>query len=109
MSLALGYDFGRVQLKRGIYYPRAHGEQENAQLIIRDSLVKILSGEKPLPMSVTSFPTSQEALDRQRQVQDALLEYLAGKRPLKVTIESEGGLGSNKPLNADAPPERRAG
>jgi len=107
-SLALGYDFDRVQLKRGIYYPRAHGEQENAQLIIRDSLVKILSGEKPLPMSVTSFPVSQDTLDRQYQVQDALLEYLSGKRPLKVTIEPDGGLGSNKSLNADAPPERRS-
>jgi hypothetical protein len=107
MSLALGYDFDQVQLKRGIYYPRAHGEQENAQMIIRDSLVKILSGEKPLPMSVTSFPTLQEALERQYQVQDALLEYLSGQRSLKVTIESEGGLGTNKTLNADAPPERR--
>lgn len=66
MSIALGYEFDQVQLKRGIYYPRAHGEQEAAALTIRDSLVKILSGEKPLPMSLTS------------------------ERPLKVTIESQG-------------------
>lgn len=108
MSMALGYNFDLVQLKRGIYHPRAHDEQEIAQLTIRDNLVKILSGEKSFPMSVTSFPASKEAFDRQRQVQDALLEYLSGKRPLKVTIESKSDLTSNKQVDADVPQDRHA-
>lgn len=108
MSVALGYNFDQVQIKRGIYHPRAHDEQEIAQLAIRDNLVKILSGEKPLPISVTTFPASQEAFDRQRQILDALLEYLSGKRPLKVTIESKGDLDSNKQLDADVLQDRNA-
>jgi len=89
MSIALGYDFDVVQLKRGIYSPRAHGEQENAQIMIRDSLLKILSGEKALPMAVTSFPTSQETFNRQCEIQKALLEYLSGERTVKVSIEDK--------------------
>lgn len=89
MSITLGYEFDVVQLKRGIYTPRAHGEQENAQLMIRDSLLKILSGEKALPMAVTSFPTSQELFNRQCEIQKALLEYLSGERTVKVSIQDK--------------------
>lgn len=55
MAQALNYDFDRVLLKRGIYTPKAHSENELAQIGIRDSLLKVLSGEQPLPMSVVSF------------------------------------------------------
>lgn len=95
MSIALGYDFDKVQLKRGIYTPKAHGEHEDAQLIIRDSLVKILSGEKAFPMAVTSFPTSEEAFNRQCEIQKQLLDYLTGTRTLKVSL-AEAPCNSNE-------------
>lgn len=56
ISGALGYDFDKIQLKRGAYSPIAHGEQEIDALTIRRSLSKILSGEEALPMKVVSMP-----------------------------------------------------
>ena len=44
-----------VQLKRGAYFPQAHADENLARMVIRDSLVKILSGERPIPMSVFIF------------------------------------------------------
>lgn len=88
ISLAVGYEFDKVQLKRGVYFPKAHDENEMAQLLIRDSLVKILTGEKPLPMAVTSFPFSKEANDLQMQLQEALLKQAKGDVPLKVRVEN---------------------
>jgi hypothetical protein len=88
ISVALGFDFDRVQLRRGIYNPRAHDENEAAYLLIRNGLVRLLNGTQPLKMEVTSFPVAQEDIDRQRQVQASLLEHLDGNRSLRIKIES---------------------
>ena len=56
VSIALGYDFDKVELKRGAYSPIAHGEQELDALAIRKSLAKILSGEEAFPMKVVALP-----------------------------------------------------
>src|SRR2546423_1616024 len=56
ISREVNFDFDRVSLKRGIYSPRAHGDLEYDQLAIRKMLVKVLSGETPLKMNVTSLP-----------------------------------------------------
>lgn len=87
---ALGFDFDRVQLKRGIYYPRAHDENEIAQLAIRDSLVKILTGTESLRMAVTSLPLSEDAVQRQEKLQEAMLKQLSGGNPIKVEIVNAG-------------------
>ncbi len=88
ISVALGFDFDRVQLRRGIYNPRAHDQNERAYLAIRDGLVRLLSGTEPLKMAVTSFPVAGEDINRQRQVQASLLDTLNGNRSLKITIEA---------------------
>ena len=87
MAQALNYDFDKVHIKRGIYFPKAHGDNEIAQLMIRDSLLKILSGTQPLPMKVVSLPVSDNDIQKQKHVQDCLLEYLEGKRAIKVRLE----------------------
>lgn len=43
MTAVLKYDFDKVQLRRAIYSPRAHGEAELDSLVIRRSLAEILS------------------------------------------------------------------
>jgi len=88
ISVALGFDFDRVQLMRGIYNPRAHDENERAWLQIRNGLARLLSGTDPLKMAVTSLPTSEEDVNRHRQVQASLLDTLNGNRSLKITIEA---------------------
>lgn len=52
MGRSLGFDFDKVKIKRGIYFPRGHGEEMDDQLIIRKGLVKILSGKASLPVEV---------------------------------------------------------
>ncbi len=87
IGAALGYDFNSVQLKRGGYYPRGQADEKAAQSILRDNLVKIVTGEKAFPMEVTKFPASDDALRGQLAVQAALLEVLSGKLPLKIKEE----------------------
>lgn len=94
MSHSLGYDFDRVHLKRGVYSPRAHGEEELAQRDIRNSLVAILSGAKPFPIAVTSIQQTKEVLEKQQGLQGMLADVLAGKRPLQVAIQQAGSAGA---------------
>ena len=89
MAEALGYHFDKVHLKKGVYFPKAHGDQEGFQLFIRDSLVKIFKGEQAIPMKVVSFPVSEEALAKQEAVQSKLIDCLDGKQALKVKLEKE--------------------
>ena len=72
MAFALQYDFNKVQLKRGAYFPKLHGDDALAKLAIRDNLVKSLSGKQSIPMAVTQLPVSEEAVRRQQELSDAL-------------------------------------
>ena len=51
MGKALGHNFDKVQIKRGIYSPQAHGEQELAQIKMRNYLLGLASGETVVPIS----------------------------------------------------------
>ena len=56
MAQHLGYEFDEVQLKRDCYRPIAHGDIENEQHKLRQGLVAVLDGKKPIPMAVTYLP-----------------------------------------------------
>lgn len=56
MAQYLGYEFDEVQLKRDCYRPIAHGDIENEQHKLRQGLVAVLDGKKPIPMAVTYLP-----------------------------------------------------
>lgn len=91
LSMALGYNFTKVHLKRGIYSPRAHGEADFAQRFIRDSLVRVFARQQSIPMDVTSFPYSEAAAKLQEEVNKALLHSLSDKRVVKVCIVDQQG------------------
>lgn len=59
MSLALDYNFDKVQLKSGVYKPTAHVDLENAQLAVLNGWAKILNNEKSLRMEITNLPPPQ--------------------------------------------------
>jgi len=86
ISEFLGYGFSRAQLARDIYSPRAHGELENEQTIIRKGFVKLFNGEAALPMAVTEFPATadDETLASQAALQKLLTEWLEGNRAVKI-------------------------
>jgi hypothetical protein len=86
MSQALDYSFDRVELKRGVYYPQAHAEADLRKIRFETALVRILTGEASLPMAVTSFPVSEEALNLQKKVQEGLVGAFAPDGAIKVHL-----------------------
>ena len=84
MAGLLGYSFTKVQLLRDGYYPIGQSNEILGRQLIRDNLIKVLTGEQPISMSITRFPVTPEVAARQEHVQEALLATLNGTRPLKV-------------------------
>ena len=82
------YQFDRVQLKKGVYSPQAHGDLELEQNMVRKLVLKVLSGEKALKMDVASFPADEEAIKVQSAASKALSEALS-KGTLNVTVKRE--------------------
>lgn len=70
MSNALKFDFDKVALKKGIYSPRAHGELETDQFMLRKFLLELMegkramwtgifTGDRPVQMQVLPPPAPQ--------------------------------------------------
>lgn len=72
MGRALGYAFDDVQVKKGIYFPEAHGTIDTEIKLIRRGLVEMLFGERALKMNVTGFPTNPEATAAQKAFIEAM-------------------------------------
>jgi hypothetical protein len=64
MSTALGYNFDKVQIKAGSYYPSGYQEAENDNLQIRKLWLEILKGEKKLPLSVENYTPSAPVVNK---------------------------------------------
>jgi hypothetical protein len=56
MALALGYSFDKVLLKKGLYFPQAHGQQS---LLTRHAQLRVwemLDGRRPFPICILKPP-----------------------------------------------------
>lgn len=53
MALVLDYDFDKTHIKNSSYSPRAHGEIEGDQTILRRQLIELLNGTRSVPIRVT--------------------------------------------------------
>jgi hypothetical protein len=86
----LGYHFNAVQLKRGGYYPQGHADEANASALIRQNLVKVLTGTQHLKMDVASFPAtiSEEDMQSQLKLRAEMTALLSGDKPLRVKTET---------------------
>ena len=83
MARALGYtEIDKVLLKRGIYRPRAHGDEQELLRNIQEGLAAMLSGNNPIAMRVVEFPANE---DMQKSMQDVL----TGESALRVKIEEK--------------------
>lgn len=86
MSQFLGYNFSKAQIKRDIYSPRAHGDLETEQTIIRKGLVALFRGEIALPMAVKEFPATEPT----PEMQAAILKLLAeAQQPQPIGIDAD--------------------
>lgn len=83
MARYLKYDLSKSQIARDVYLPQAHTNAELEQLIIRQSLVKALTGGG-IPMAVKEFPGDPNFIANQVTLQTLLKEWLSGERVVKV-------------------------
>jgi len=72
MSNALGYDFDKVQLRRGVYHPNAFIETQLNERMLRDSLYRVLNGQQPLALKITEFPVMETTPHPGGQTQNGL-------------------------------------
>jgi hypothetical protein len=87
MSNALGFRFTAVEIRRGVYYPKGHGDNEAASYAIQQGLVRILSGAQPLAMKVTELPGAPEAAAVRATLAEKLSNAYTPSGALKVSIE----------------------
>lgn len=91
MSQFLGYSFSKAQLARDIYSPRAHGELETEQTIIRRGLVGLFKGEIALPLAVKEFPPADPGnAELQAALHQVLTDALQGAKPLALPSNETG-------------------
>ena len=90
MGSHLKYKFDEVELEHEVYAPRAHGELENDQTVIRQGLAALLSGQRSLPLDVRAWPTDEQSAARQQALQDALLAWLKGDAAPQVRVADAG-------------------
>ena len=60
MSRALQYDFSKITLKKNVYSPRAHGDLELDQHLLRKYVVEMMAGKRPI---WTGIFTGERPLD----------------------------------------------
>ena len=60
MSRTLRYDFNKITLKKNVYSPRAHGDLELDQYLLRKYIVEMLAGERAI---MTAIFTGEKPLD----------------------------------------------
>lgn len=56
MARVLDYDFDKTHIKNSSYSPRAHGETEDVERALRQKLVEVLEGKRPIPMKIVNPP-----------------------------------------------------
>ncbi|QDW38757.1 hypothetical protein FFI89_017365 [Bradyrhizobium sp. KBS0727] len=94
ISIALGYNFTDEELRRGVYYPRGHGEREQAQLAILHGLRLILEGKESLQMRLTAAPGADVTAELQKKLTERMVDAYDADGSLKVRIQSDEAKGS---------------
>ncbi len=67
MSIRMGFNFNKVDIKRGHYYPKGYGDIESEQMIIRQGFAKIFKNEAFFPiMAWVAPPPSSPGKEEKR-------------------------------------------
>ncbi|KQV31945.1 hypothetical protein ASC97_18195 [Rhizobium sp. Root1203] len=57
MAPTVGYAFSKLEIANEIYSPKAHGQLEAEQQMIRDGLIRVFSGQSGIPVDIRSMST----------------------------------------------------
>jgi hypothetical protein len=77
-----------IEIFNGGYAPKAWVHRDNRATGALEYVYELSQGTKAVPMSVLSFPVSQDAMNKQNLVHDALLKTLCGEQPLRIKPEA---------------------
>jgi hypothetical protein len=88
MGKCFGYDFDKVYIKKGIYSPEGHAQDEMEQRAMRFFLLQVLQGQRRFPIAATLEPADEAAAKFGKKYQRSIIEILEGKSDLKVTIQN---------------------
>ncbi|WP_426801942.1 DUF6680 family protein [Xanthomonas campestris] len=88
IAVDVEFTFDRVQLKKHIYSPVAHGRLEEEQEKLRQLAIAALSGKSPLSINVSSMPSIDfEALRAQIGLHKSLRAALTDYGPFNVSVK----------------------
>jgi hypothetical protein len=91
MSCALGYQFTSEELRRGVYYPTAKADLEQAQLGVLLGARAMLEGKSALQMKVVEFSNDPEVAAAQKAMLKSMGKSYTNEGELKVRISEEVG------------------
>lgn len=87
IAKVLKFNIPAIEIFEGGYAPKGWEHRDMRATGVMEYIHQLSEGKNTLPMAVTSFPVSQDAMDKQNLVQEALLKTLSGERPLKIKPE----------------------
>lgn len=93
LSVALKYDFTKLEIQREIYSPKGHATVEAENEAIRQGMSKIFRGEAAFPLDIKSFATDPALIEKQQQIQDLLMSWLKGEAKVRVDLSDKEGSG----------------
>ena len=82
MAMCLDYDFDKSSINKTSYSPVGHGRAEYETMLIREGLVKLLTGKNSIPVEITSDDPEEE----KEIYRNLVKNYLSKEIPLKVVI-----------------------
>jgi hypothetical protein len=88
IAIDVGYEFDKVQLRRGAYSPVFQERMEDQQNRLREALLAVFEGEKSLRMDVVKFPVNDAAAEAHRKMITQIVESTEGGQ-LKVKIQPD--------------------
>lgn len=84
MGEALDYDFDKVHIRKALYYPNRHAEDEEQALQIREGALRVLAGNASIKVEIPQQVPTPEDAAAFRDLRQGLAEVLAGNKVLKV-------------------------
>jgi hypothetical protein len=88
IGIAMGHNIDQRELRRGVYYPTGFSEDELRNHAIQVNFLRLLEGEIPLKMEVTSIPYNEEAVKQQMDLHGKLISAL-GEGAVRVEIKAD--------------------
>ena len=85
MGNSLGFSFDKVLIKRNVYSPQGHINIEMENTLIRQMMIKLLTGEISLQVDSTTV-VDEESLSKQKELQEFLLNHYKHKEPINVKL-----------------------